>query len=161
MLVESGLPIIVYPGLRLRQAEFHDPINDEQKLISMNGYLSTSVTREVAQMYAGKPMATSDKISVISEIECDVEKLGDSVVFVYIASQSNFRDEYEVLFEIGTTFQLTSTPKQHDDGIWYLKMAASDEGRVLLQKYIDDNLEFSAITSPKIMFGMRLYDMGN
>ena len=152
-----GEPITVYRGLRLRQAEFDDLINDEEKLISMNGYLSTSVTEEVAQMYAGKPTSTPDKLSVLLEIECDLEKLDDSVLFAYVASQSQFRDEYEVLFDIGATFQLTDKPKQTDDGVWHLKMVASDEGRTLLRKYIDDNLEFSAVNSPKIMFGMLLY----
>jgi GTP-sensing pleiotropic transcriptional regulator CodY len=88
----------------------------------MNGYLSTSVSREVAEMYAEKPTPTSDKLSILLEIECDVEKLGDIVIFAYIASQSNFRDEWEVLFDIGTTFQLTTSSIQNNSGVWHLKM---------------------------------------
>jgi tetratricopeptide (TPR) repeat protein len=160
ILIELGEPITVYRGLRLRQDEFDELVKDEQKLVSMNGYLSTSVTKEVAEMYAGKPTATSDKLSVYIEIECDVKQLGDSVIFAYIASQSNFRDEYEILFDIGATFELTTSPEQNENGVWHLKMIATDKGRELVRKYIDDHLEFSTMMSPKIMFGALLYDMG-
>jgi tetratricopeptide (TPR) repeat protein len=160
ILIEYGEPITVYRGLRLRQEEFDELVKDEKKLVSMNGYLSTSVTEEVAEMYAGKPTATSDKLSVVIEIECDVKELGDSLIFAYIASQSNFRDEYEVLFDIGATFELIDSPKQNEKGIWNLKMIATDKGRELVRKYIDDNLEFGAIMSARIMFGVLLYDMG-
>lgn len=126
----------------------------------MNGYLSTSLTRRVAEIYAGKPTSTSDKLSILVEIDCDVEKLGDSVVFADIAAESNFRDENEVSFDIGATLQLTTTPQQTGDGVWYLKMIATDEGRAVVRKYIDDHLEFSTEMSAKIMYGVLLYNMG-
>ncbi|CAF3478184.1 unnamed protein product [Rotaria sp. Silwood2] len=84
----------------------------------------------------------------------------DSVTFADITPESNFRDENEVLFDIGATFQLTATPIQNDNGVWYLKMIATDEGRTLVRKYIDDHFEFSTDMSPKIIFGVLLYNMG-
>jgi hypothetical protein len=156
VLMEFGEPITVYRGLRLRQEEFDELVKDEKKLVSMNGYLSTSVTEEVAEMYAGKPTATSDKLSVVIEIECDVKELGDGLIFAYIASQSNFRDECEVLFDIGATFELIESPKQNEKGVWNLKMIATDKGRELVRKYIDDNLEYGTIVSARIMFGVLL-----
>ncbi|CAF4518106.1 unnamed protein product [Rotaria sp. Silwood2] len=157
---EYGEPVTVYRGLRLTQSEFDELTKDEQQLVSMNGYLSTSLNRQVAEIYAGVPISTSDKLSVLLEIECDVESLGDKVIFADVTSESNFRDENEVLFDIGATFQLTIAPKQNDNGVWYLTMIATDEGRTLVQKYIDDHLELTTEISAKIMFGVLLYDMG-
>ncbi|CAF1371955.1 unnamed protein product [Adineta steineri] len=152
--------VTVYRGLRLTQTEFDELTKDEQQLISMNGYLSTSFTRTVAEMYAGEPKIVSDKLSVLLEIECDVDKLGDSVIFACITSESSFRNENEVLFDTGATFQLAATPKQNDNGVWHLKMTATDEGRSLVRKYIDDHLEFSTGTSAKIMYGVLLNNIG-
>ncbi|CAF1298873.1 unnamed protein product, partial [Rotaria sordida] len=157
---EYGEPITVYRGLRLIQSEFNELTKDEKQLVSMNGYLSTSLTRRVAEIYAGEPTSMSDKLSVLLEIDCDVEKLGDTVIFADISSESNFRDENEILFDIGATFQLTATPKQNDNGVWNLTMIATDEGRTIVRKYIDDHLEFSRDMSAKIMFGVLLYSMG-
>ncbi|UJR12633.1 hypothetical protein I4U23_016808 [Adineta vaga] len=157
---EFDEPVTVYRGLRLTQNEFNELTKNKQQLISMNGYLSTSFTREVAEMYAGEPASTSDKLSVLLEIECDVTKLGDRVIFADIASESNFQDENEVLFDIGVTFQLATVPKQNDNGVWYSKMIATDEGRLLVHKYIDDHLEFSENMSAKMMYSILLHSIG-
>ena len=158
--LDYGEPVTVYRGLRLTKFEFDELVKDEQQLISMNGYLSTSLTQRIAEIYAGKPTPTSDKLSVLLEIECDVAKLGDSVIFADIGSESNFPDENEVLFDIGATFQMTASPKRDDNGVWHLKIAVSDEGRSLVRKYIDDHLEWNTDMSPTIMFGVLLYGIG-
>ncbi|CAM4796161.1 unnamed protein product [Rotaria magnacalcarata] len=157
---EYGESVTLYRGLRLTQLEFDEMTKDEQQLISMNGYLSTSLNPQVAKMYAGEPTLTSDKLSIILEIECDVEKLGDRVIFADVTSESTFRDENEVLFDIGATLQLVDKPKQTDNRVWYFKMIATDESRTIVRKYIDDHLELNVDVSPKMMFGVSLYNMG-
>lgn len=157
---EYGDLVEVYRGLRLTQSEFDDLTKSQEQLISMNGYLSTSLTRNVAEIYAGVPTATSDKISVVLEIECDIAQLGDTVIFGDVSSESMFPDENEILFDIGATFQLRCPPAKTESGIWYLKMRLTDEGRSIVRDYINDYLELNDFDSPKIMYGDLLYSLG-
>ncbi|CAF1504071.1 unnamed protein product, partial [Didymodactylos carnosus] len=94
----------LYRGVALPNHEFENVKQSENKLISANGFFSTSQSREVALYFAGEPTTNSTPQSVLFEIECDIPTkmaiLGD------IAEISNFTSEKEILFDLGAAFEI-------------------------------------------------------
>jgi tetratricopeptide (TPR) repeat protein len=93
--------------------------NDVGKLISINSFLSTSMSREQALLFLNKPAVTDDR-SVMFEIEADPQTDGVAKPFANISSQSDYAQEQEILFTLGSIFQLTEVYQEND--IWILRM---------------------------------------
>ncbi|CAF2225622.1 unnamed protein product [Rotaria magnacalcarata] len=136
---------------------------DVGKLISMNGFLSTSRSKDIALIFAGTSKKTDIKQSVLFEIECVMRELVDvntSVVFADIASFSNYIDEEEVLFGLGSTFRIISCNYCQVSSIHIIKLKVSNDGDTLIKEYIDlNNRDFEKMPV-EVRFGRLLTDMG-
>ncbi len=102
----------------------------------MNGFLSTSRSEDVAKIFSGKSI--ENKQSILLQIECNVDKLQDAIVFADIARFSKYPAEKEVLFDLGATFQILSINKDESD-CWLVHLKATDIGEKISQEYIQSN----------------------
>ncbi|CAF1142875.1 unnamed protein product [Didymodactylos carnosus] len=133
--------ITLYRGLRVSNEELNKLKENVGKMISTNGFLSTSRSRAVALVFAGK--LTTDKQSVLFEIECNLNELqNDAVIFADIARFSEIPNEEEVLFDIGAAFFMESVCYDNELNVWLFKLRAVDEAAQIAEVYLERNNEF-------------------
>ncbi|UJR19067.1 hypothetical protein I4U23_022198 [Adineta vaga] len=142
----------------MSQIEFEKLKDNVGKLISMNGFLSTSRSKNVAMTFSGRP--TENKQSVLFQIECNVEVLQDAVVFADIERFSKYPEEKEVLFDLGATFEIISMNKDESTHYWLVHLKATDIGEKISQEYIQSNRREMVGESSAIAFPSLLADMG-
>jgi len=158
-IVQSGEQILtVYRGAKLSSEELDKLKENKGKLISTNGFLSTSRLRAPALAFAKKPTKRTDAAPVLFEIKCDVQQLGDAIIFADIAQFSDYQNEQEVLFDLSASFRLETI--QHDGQVWLIKMSASGEGQAITQDYIETARHEMEERSVAIMFGRLMCQMG-
>ena len=104
-------------------------------LISMNGFLSTTRSTAVSKMFAGDLSTKIGYETVIFEMHLDPSQMQETIEaqppFAYIADQSHFPDEDEVLFFMGFVWRIKSVIEPTSDNKWkvLLELCPSDESR--------------------------------
>jgi hypothetical protein len=101
--------ICVYRGQVLSKKEWDELSNAVDQYISMNSFLSTSLSEELAKIYIpgnNTSVEESDEVSVIFEIEANPHLPGGIKPFANIADYSQFPEEKEVLFMAGSIFRI-------------------------------------------------------
>jgi tetratricopeptide (TPR) repeat protein len=112
--------IHVYRGQLMSKDEVEILKNNTGQFISINSFLSTSIDRELARLFIAGTKVSNGLERVFFEINADpsvenIKPFGD------ITSCSFFSDEKEVLFMIGSIFQLVHVD-HNQDGIWMVQM---------------------------------------
>jgi hypothetical protein len=92
----------VYRGQILSAKEIEQLRANVNKLITMNGFCSTSRNRDMAVKFAK---------NVLFDIEVDFKKYPE-LVFADISSTSQFEEEEEVLFDLVTVFRIERVSNQ-------------------------------------------------
>lgn len=150
--------IVLYRGLTMSSIEFEKLKDNVGKLISMNGFLSTSRSKNVAKVFAGKSI--EDKQCILFEIECNVEELQDAIAFADIARFSKYPEEEEILFDLGATFEILSLKKEESVDYWLVNLKATNTGEKISHEYIQSNRREMVGTSCEIAYASLLADMG-
>jgi hypothetical protein len=86
----------VYRGQILSMDEIEQLRANVNKLITMNGFCSTSRNRQMAVKFAK---------NVLFDIEVDLRK-HPALIFADVSSTSQFEEEEEVLFDLVTVFRI-------------------------------------------------------
>ncbi|CAF4466749.1 unnamed protein product [Rotaria sp. Silwood2] len=156
--------VTLYRGLRLDRNQLLKLKVNEGNLMSTNGFLSVTRSLDVAKFYAGWDacyQSTTDITEpVLFIINIDINE--NKIIVADIAAESMMPDELEVLFDLGSIFEINSITE--DDvqipSKWTIVMTASNDGDKILNDYIlfkrGDMEEFDI----NILFGEFLYDMG-
>ncbi len=112
--------IHVYRGQLMSKDEVEILKNNTGQFISINSFLSTSINRELARLFIAGTESFNGLERVFFEINAnpDAENIKP---FSDITSYSYFSDEKEVLFMIGSIFQLVHVD-HNEDGIWMVQM---------------------------------------
>ncbi|CAF4859024.1 unnamed protein product [Rotaria sp. Silwood1] len=147
----------VYRGVKLSNDEFNKLKEANGKLISTNSYFSTSQCRLQALAFAKKPTEQDDLSYVLFEIECNIEELGENVIFADITNFSEYTQEKEVLFDLGTSFRIENIINEKQ--LWVVKLKATNEGRNIVQYYVEETRRETEEKSVIIMFERLLCDM--
>ncbi|CAF1048993.1 unnamed protein product [Didymodactylos carnosus] len=155
---KTDIIVRVYRGTRISISESQKIKDAVGTLISVNGFMSTSRSRQVALMFAGISPVNREKQSLLFEIECDLSRLKDSVVFADIAEFSAIPDENEILFDIGATFKIISVSQNTD--IWIVKLQGTDEEATIAQDYVNLNRKDMEEANVSVLFGCLLTQMG-
>ncbi|CAF1433157.1 unnamed protein product [Rotaria sordida] len=77
--------LTVYRGTKLDEEEFEKLKENQGKIITTNGYLSTSRLRQPAINFLMKPTKRVGVISVLFQIQCDIQHIGNNVIYSDIA----------------------------------------------------------------------------
>ncbi|CAF1480183.1 unnamed protein product [Adineta ricciae] len=166
ILRDVASDVTVYRGMKMRRAEIERLQESIGHHIAVNGFFSTSRDRSVAEMYAGinaaQPVSSvaEDTESVVFVIYADLEVHPD-LILADVCCLSSFRDEGEVLFDLGTVFKILSFTYDIDKNYRICHMEASDEGRTIAQGYLDfKQKELHSSSDIEIVFGDLLHVMG-
>ena len=158
-LVHSGTrTLTVYRGAKLSSEELEKLNENQGKLISTNGFLSTSRLREPAVAFAKKRTKRTDAVPVLFEITCAVQQLGDAIIFADIADCSEYPNEKEVLFDLSAAFRLETI--QLVGQLWIINMSASADGQAITHDYIEVMRRETKERSLAIMLGRLICQMG-
>ena len=87
-----------------------------KKLISINGFLSTTKEEAVAQTFAGIDEKRNGYESVIFRMHIN-EAISTTVPYAYIAEDARIPDEAELLFSLGSVWKLISVKKGRN-AVW-------------------------------------------
>ncbi|CAF3762373.1 unnamed protein product [Adineta steineri] len=114
----------LYRGLPMDNEDFEQLKKNKGGLLSTSMFLSTSVDREVALGFAKPPPGNNKKVGVLMEIT--VEK-NTGVPVANIAANSQFKNEKEWLFSMGSVFRINSLEHLSNEGIWVVSLTLTDE----------------------------------
>ncbi|UJR34685.1 hypothetical protein I4U23_027462 [Adineta vaga] len=145
--------------LRLYRGQLMSPLELEKleksigKHISINTYFSTSVGLDVAKTFIG-----TEPSAVLFEIETDIAAHSGSkrTLPVSVQTLSVNPDEMEVIFPIGTIFNIESMKKEGNQ--WHIKLKQINHDDKLLQFIQTKYMNSHAST---VRFGDLLLDMGD
>ncbi|CAF1280329.1 unnamed protein product [Adineta steineri] len=159
-LEESHEEIIttVYRGAQLTIIELEQFRLNESKLISINGYLSTSRLRSIALHFTTNDLKRLDTLPVLFQIECQTDQ-SNSSIFADISQFSDFPDEQEVLFDLGTVFKVETVSKE--DNLWKICLNVTDDGREIAKQYIEETRKEMEGDSVVLLFGRLMTRMGH
>ncbi len=152
-------PIRVYRGQLMSKDEVEILKNSTGEFISINSFLSTSLDRNLALSFITSSDDSNDLERVFFEINADPQ-LENIKPFSNITSYSYFSNEKEVLFMIGSIFQLVHVDRnQH--GIWIVRMklcTGNDHQLKSLLQHLKSEYDDGEITT--ISFSDVLLKMG-
>lgn len=94
------------------------------QFIAVNAYFSTSLDQEVAMEFF---VESTDLQRVLFIIEADANRK-DIKAFANIKANSYYPEEDEVLFQMGTVFQLRSVKHKINDDLWVMRVVLVDNG---------------------------------
>ncbi|CAF3827795.1 unnamed protein product [Rotaria sp. Silwood1] len=148
----------VYRGVKLDKEEFDKLKENQGKLVSTNGYLSTSQRKSLALSFAMKPTKRIDVIPVLFHIQCDIKQVNKNIIFADISEFSQYPHEEEVLFDLNACFIIESIEEQ--ESLQIITMNLSNEGQKITKDYLDLTRQETEELSVSIVFGRLLCNLG-
>jgi hypothetical protein len=111
----------LYRGLKMTNAEIHQMRDNNGGLISMNGFFSTSRSKEQALKFATKKSQRNDVVEVLLEIDGNINS--DKMIFADIAHYSAFPEEQEVLFDLASIFKIVHVEFDKGRNLWTMQLS--------------------------------------
>ena len=145
---EPPSELIVYrgQGLTVKELEqFKENINGR---IAMNSFLSTSTSSDVALGFAGNGTGRPFIESVLFEIHCPIQ-IYQSKPFANIGKYSSTKTENEILFTIGTIFQINSV-EELTESIWHVTLTLCDDDNDVDRNELMDSFKTDIAERPEI-----------
>jgi hypothetical protein len=145
----------VYRGKPLAGCVLQQLIDNKGGLISINGFLSTTVDPEVASMFAGDKKQTDEGHTCVRfEFEIDKEK-EIKLPYAYIPDYSTKPFELEVLFSPGTIWRIKSIRPDKNPLTIELTSCEEFDSKLnqLLQKYTDEPVTLTSLGNILLDFG--------
>ncbi|CAF0746347.1 unnamed protein product [Adineta ricciae] len=159
MCYRCSTPVRVYRAQQMSRDEIEILKNSIGQLISMNSFLSTTLSRQYAQRFLHPLDENSDVERVFFEIDANPQ--ADRMkAFSQINSLSYFPLEDEVLFMIGSIFRLDHIHCD-SEGIWNIRMVlCADDDHHLQTLFQHMKNEFNYERTDTLIFGHLLRKMG-
>ncbi|CAF0947859.1 unnamed protein product [Adineta steineri] len=112
------------------------------KFISINSFFSTSFDEQKALSFLKDSDDTENLEAILFQIDAD-PNMAITKPFADITKFSEFKDEAEVLFMLGSIFRLDSVKRRKNSQIWIIEMTlCNDEEHDLKQVLIDMKEQF-------------------
>ncbi|CAF1271683.1 unnamed protein product [Adineta steineri] len=130
--------------------------------VSVNSFLSTSFKKDIATFYLGDTNHQwIDFEKVLFEIDAD-PKVVTTKPFADISQFSDFSDEFEVLFMLGSIFRLNSIIRDDQNQFWIIQMClCSDDEHNLKEILMDMKNEIGNGETNLCILGKVLRGMGH
>ncbi|CAF0946743.1 unnamed protein product [Didymodactylos carnosus] len=123
LLKSDEKTMTVYRGQGMHLEEFEKLKNSVGKFISINTFFSTTTDCEVAVDFAGDRSFCSNMELVVFEIEIDLKN--DAKPFGKVEQLSCNKDENEVLFSMGSIFEVVNV-EMMTDTLWFVNLRLSN-----------------------------------
>ncbi|CAF3774854.1 unnamed protein product, partial [Rotaria sp. Silwood1] len=130
------------------------------QFISVNSFFSTSTDYQHALSFLNVPDGTNNLEPVLFEIDAN-PKVVTTKPFAEISAYSEFSDESEVLFMLGSIFRLKSVNHNSNDQVWVIKMTVCSENEHELKHVLTDmKKQLGSGETNLHKFGKLLWEMG-
>jgi tetratricopeptide (TPR) repeat protein len=164
MQLMSSTPLRVFRGQLMSSEEFQKFQRSLGQYISMNSFVSTSLNRDLALFYLGSSVLDNENAPkrLLFEINAD-PSIECIKPFADISKISNYPEEEEVLFMLGSVFRIDSIIFESNEQIWVVGMTlCSDNEHQAKAVYEKMRNELCAgdETPNLIHLANILYDMG-
>ncbi|CAF1418416.1 unnamed protein product [Adineta steineri] len=160
---QSKRPLQVYRSQLMSSDELDSLKNNIGQFISINSMFSTSKQRTTALFLLGDITTQIDSERVLFEIDAD-PNIVNTKPFADISKHSDFPDESEVLFMIGSIFRLNNISR-NDDQIWIIKMTLCNDDEhdlkqvLMYMKQQIENEETNLRTLGNVLWEMGKFDL--
>ncbi|CAF1173922.1 unnamed protein product [Didymodactylos carnosus] len=126
----STKTLSLYRGLSISKEDFAKLKAKVGGFMSITSFLSTSQDESVSRSFIlpGK----GETLGVLLQIEVDIEKC--KTPFADVVGQSQFDNEKEILFTMGTVFRIQTVQQDSSQKIWLVHLLATDEEDKELRK---------------------------
>jgi tetratricopeptide (TPR) repeat protein len=156
---QAKRPIRVYRSQMISSVELKTLKECLGQLISVNSFFSTSTDYEKALSFLSMSDASCDLERVLFEIDADPQKV-TTKPFADVSAHSDFTDESEVLFMLGSIFRLNSI-NRGDNEVWIIRMAlCSDDENDLKQVLLHMKQQIGSGETNLRILGKVLWKMG-
>jgi len=158
-------PIRVYRGQVMSTDELNTLRQSTDNFISINSFFSTSTNRDRALGFLNSSKIPGDLCRVLFIIDADPQ-IVKSKPFADISSLSEFSDECEVLFMIGSIFRLIKIEEMENEEILmiHMELCGDDEHDLkelfdhMKNKFGDENEEVNLCSFGQVLHEMGKYD---
>ncbi|CAF1118848.1 unnamed protein product [Didymodactylos carnosus] len=123
--VEKKGVMRVYRGQAVATEEINKLRCGEGQLISFNNFLSTSLDKDEALMFARQIVSSDALQRVFFEIKVDTRL--ETRAFADISDMSYFQSEKEVLLTLGSVFRLENVMFDEREALWCVKLTLCNE----------------------------------
>ncbi|CAF3372063.1 unnamed protein product [Rotaria socialis] len=148
----------LYRGQQIGIRELENLKRNIGTLISPNGFMSTSRTKQKALRFARSGAEHDGTCSVLYEIQVDPARL-KSVTFADISGMSRIQEEDEVLFNLGAIFHIDNVGIYDESlSIMKISMTATDDGKYKVDDYLKMQESLMEEYTPSIFFGRLLWN---
>ncbi len=117
---QSKSQLKVYRYQLMSKNELNNLLEHIGQFISINAFFSTTIQRHVASFYMGDGIPQDNLQRVFFEIDAD-PNLNNKKPFANISLQSNFSNEFEVLFTVGSIFRLNYINSDNEQ-LWTIRL---------------------------------------
>ncbi|CAF3132985.1 unnamed protein product [Rotaria socialis] len=155
---DTNHELTVYRGQRSSMTDVNLMKNNVNELISMNSFLSTTLKKAVALLFAD----TSDQSNESSPLQSvlfiiDISNMSKEMTsFAFIQTYSCCPDEEEeVIFSIGAIFKVQSV--ELHENMWHVHLKLSKEQNQLSQHLFDHMIKQIGVKPSPLSFGWFLY----
>ncbi|CAF1432599.1 unnamed protein product [Rotaria sordida] len=151
--------LTLYRGTQIPKEELQKLKENINRIISFNGFLSTSRNINISLQFACSSYVTNNFEAVLFEIQAD--PLLKTVSFVDVESAIVMKGEEEVLFNLNSLFRINSVCFDEATNLWKVLLTTTDEGSSKVEDYLKLAKEQMEYYSPTIYFGrLLLFDLG-
>ena len=145
--------IRLYRGKKLCTTILQQLRDNAGALISMNGFLSTTHNRQTAlEVFAGAGQSINDRESVLFEF-CIDEAISET--YARISWLSQYPEEEEVLFTIGSIWRINSVKKENDQ-YWIVTLSSCSDVYFKMIQFFEEVTDDSTF----LMLGDVLRELG-
>ena len=130
----SKSPLHVYRGQLMSRDELNSLRKYVEQYISINAFFSSSMDDRVADVFSGYDAQSDNMERVLFEIDADPSVV-TSQPFADISSCGNFPHEVEVLFMVGSIFQIIDI-SYNENHVWSVQMRLCGENENSLQQVL-------------------------
>ncbi|CAF3384586.1 unnamed protein product, partial [Rotaria sp. Silwood2] len=133
--------------------------NSHGQFISINSFFSTSTNKDQACSFLNVPDNTENLVGVLFYIDAD-PRMAITKPFADLSEFSEYDDEAEVLFMVGSIFRLDKVKRRQNDQVWIIKMTlCNDEEYDLKQVLVDMKDQFVSDEANLRTLGKILWEM--
>ncbi|CAF3915640.1 unnamed protein product [Rotaria sp. Silwood1] len=130
------------------------------QFISVNSFFSTSLEKQAALSFLKVPDGTENLEAVLFQIDAD-PKMAITKPFADISESSDYKDEAEVLFMLGSIFRLNSISRSKHGQVWIIQMSLyNDDEHDLKQVLMDMKEQYLSEETNLQTLGKILWEMG-
>ncbi|CAF3513122.1 unnamed protein product [Rotaria socialis] len=134
------------------------------QFISINSFFSTSTDKKQALAFLDIPDGVENLEPVLFEIDAD-PKMAAGKPFADISPYSDYKDESEVLFMLGSIFRVKSANRSSNNKVWIIQMTLCSDNEHDLQQVLMEmkeqlgNEETNLQTLGKLLWEMSKLDL--